>query len=175
MRRSIPLAVLLSTVAVLACPMSASAEDTPVTLEVTTGGIGITVPTGPVDLGSTAVSSSPQTVSSQLGNVTVTDSRGSTANWSATANAVDFTSTNGTTISVSATGSSTYTAPAATVTGTATVTPHTLSPIYPGGPVQTAAGVSGINSATWNPTVAITIPANTLAGTYNSTITHSVS
>ncbi|MGW3149243.1 MULTISPECIES: hypothetical protein [Streptomyces] len=64
---------MLSTVAVLASPTTASTEDAPVTLEVTGGGLGITVPAGPVDLGSTTVSSSPQTVSHQLGNVSVTD------------------------------------------------------------------------------------------------------
>lgn len=34
--------------------------------------------------------------------------------------------------------------------------------------------MSGINSATWNPTIHLTIPGNALAGTYSSTITHSV-
>ncbi len=174
MHRGIPLSVMLSSVAVLAFPTSASAEDTPVTLEVTGGGLGITVPAGPVDLGSTAVSSSPQTVTSQLGNVTVTDQRGATADWTVTAQAVDFAGPNNTTISVSAPNSSTYHAPQASVIGTATVTPHDLSPMYPPGPVQTATGVSGTNSATWNPTISITVPANSLAGTYNSTITHSV-
>ncbi|MER5433700.1 hypothetical protein [Streptomyces sp. NPDC002588] len=174
MRKRILVAMLISSVAsVLTSPTSASAEDTPVTLEVSGGTLGITVPTGPVNLGSTTVSSSPQTVSSQLGTVTVTDERGGTADWTATANAVDFTGPS--TISVSAAGSSTYTAPAATVTGTATVTSHNLSPMYPAGPVQTAANVSGINTATWNPTIAIRVPANTLVGTYTSTITHSVS
>ncbi|WP_327325609.1 WxL domain-containing protein [Streptomyces sp. NBC_01210] len=175
MRRGIPLTVLLSSVAVLTYPTSASAEDTPVTLEVTAGGLGITVPTGPVDLGTVAVSSSPQTISNQLGNVTVSDQRGGTAGWTVTASAVDFAGPNSSTISVSAAGSSTYTAPAATVTGTATVTPSNLSPMYPPGPVQTATGVSGINTAVWNPTIAITVPANALAGQYTSTITHSVS
>ncbi|MGV9242117.1 hypothetical protein [Streptomyces sp. NPDC003710] len=174
MRRGIPLAVMLSTLAFLACPTSASAEDTPVTLEVTGGGLGITVPAGPVDLGSTAVSNSPQTVTNQLGNVTVSDQRGGTTGWTATAQAVDFTGPNNTTISVSAPGSSTYHAPQANVIGTATVTAHDLSPMYPPGPVQVATGVTGTNSATWNPTITITVPANSLAGTYNSTITHSV-
>ncbi|MEV6995955.1 hypothetical protein AB0N87_43740 [Streptomyces sp. NPDC093228] len=105
----------------------------------------------------------------------MTDQRGGTAGWTATAQAVDFTGPNNTTISVSAPNSSTYHAPQASVIGTATVTPSDLSPLYPPGPVQTATGVSGSNSATWNPTISITVPANSLAGTYTSTITHSVS
>ncbi|MGW1893400.1 hypothetical protein ACWCP6_24600 [Streptomyces sp. NPDC002004] len=145
------------------------------TLEITGGGLGITVPTGPVDLGSTAASSGAQTVSSALGNVTVTDGRGGTANWTVTANGTDFVGPGSSTISVSAAGSSSYTAPPASVTGNAVVTAHNLAPLYPPGPVQTAANVSGINSATWNPTITVNIPANTLAGQYTSTITHSVS
>ncbi|MEU6402210.1 hypothetical protein [Streptomyces sp. NPDC046985] len=174
MRRGIPLSVMLCTLAVLASPTSASAEDTPVTLEVTGGGLGITVPAGPVDLGSTTVSSSPQTVTHQLGNVTVTDQRGGTAGWTATAQAVDFIGPNNTTISVSAPNSSRYYTPQASVIGVATVTPSDLNPMYPPGPVQVATQVSGSNSATWNPTISITVPANSLAGTYTSTITHSV-
>ncbi|MCF3129064.1 hypothetical protein [Streptomyces olivochromogenes] len=139
---------MLSTLAVLACPTSASAEDTPATLEVTGGGLGITVPQGPVDLGTVTVSSTPQSVTNQLGNVTVTDQRGGTAGWTTTAQAVDFIGPSNTTISVSAPNSSTYHAPQASVIGTAT--------------------------ATWNPTISITVPANSLAGTYTSTITHSV-
>ncbi|MFI1165069.1 hypothetical protein ACH4UM_15995 [Streptomyces sp. NPDC020801] len=144
------------------------------TLTVIGGGLGITVPSGPVNLGSTAVSSSPQTVTSQLGNVTVSDQRGGTADWTVTAQAVDFTGPNNTTISVSAPNSSLCHAPQANVIGSAAVTPHDLSPMYPPGSVQTATGVSGTNPATWNPTITITVPPNPLAGTYNSTITHSV-
>jgi hypothetical protein len=68
-----------------------------------------------------------------------------------------------------------YTAPQATVTGTATVDPSTESTLYPGGPVQVATDVNGSNTATWDPTIAVTIPANALAGTYSTSITHSVS
>ncbi|WP_331740185.1 WxL domain-containing protein (plasmid) [Streptomyces sp. NBC_01005] len=176
MRRSIAAASLVTgLVAALAYPLPASADQsgtTPVTLAVTTGTIDITVPTGPVSLGTVAASSSPQTVSAQLGNVTVTDNRGGTTGWVVTANGVDFTGPQS--ISVSAPGSSSYSTPAATVTGTATVNASNLNPLYPPGPVQTATGVSGINTAVWNPTISVTIPADALAGTYSSTITHSV-
>jgi hypothetical protein len=152
--------------------MPASAADTPVTVQVSSGTLDISVPTGPVNLGTVGVSGSPQSVSSQLGNVTVTDGRGGTAGWTTTVSAVDFTGPQS--ISVSAAGSSSYTTPSASVSGTATVTASDLNPLYPPGPVQVATGVSGINSATWNPTIHLTIPANALAGTYSSTITHSV-
>ncbi|MGW7380327.1 hypothetical protein [Streptomyces sp. NPDC054794] len=121
---------MLSTLAVPACPTSESAEDTPVTLEVTGGGLDITVPQGPVGLGSVTVSSIPQSVTDQLGNVTVTDRRGGTAGWTTTAQAADFIDPSNTTISVSAPNSSTF-----------------------------ATGVSGSNSATWNPTAAPCSPS----------------
>lgn len=177
MRKGMIIISLLATGAgVLAAAVPASADttgNTPVTLEVTNGSLNITVPTDSVDLGSVTASTSPQTVSALLGTVTVTDGRGGTAGWTVTANGVDFTGPQS--ISVSAPGSSSYLTPVAGVTGTASVAASDLSPIYPPGPVQVATGVNGINSATWNPTIQITVPANALVGTYHSTITHSVS
>jgi hypothetical protein len=41
--------------------------------------------------------------------------------------------------------------------------------------VQTATAVLGVNTATWNPSIAVTLPAGAQAGTYSATITHSVS
>lgn len=118
-----------AAVVVLASPMPASAADTPVTVQVSSGTLDISVPAGPVNLGTVAVSGSPQQVSSLLGNVTVTDGRGGTAGWTATASAVDFTGPQN--ISVSAPGSSSYTTPAASVSGTANVTASDLNPLYP--------------------------------------------
>lgn len=100
------------------------------------------------------------------------DNRGGTTGWVVTANGTDFTGPQS--ISVSAPGSSSYNTPSATVTGNAIVTASNLSPLYPPGPVQTATSVSGINSAVWNLTISVTVPADALAGTYSSTITHSV-
>lgn len=177
MRKStlfIPLAAAVVGALSFALPASAaSTGDTPITMAVNTGTLDITVPAGPVALGSVTASASAQTVSGQLGTVTVTDSRGGTAGWAATASAVDFTGPQS--ISVSAANSSSYDAGTATVTGTATVANTNLDALYPGGAVQTATGVSGINTATWNPTISVTVPANALAGTYSSTVTHSVS
>lgn len=176
MRKStviIPLAAAAAATLAYALPASAATSgDTPLTFAVTGGTLDITVPSGPVDLGSVTASGADQTISGSLGNVTVTDSRGGTTGWTATANAVDFTGPQ--TISVSAPDSSSYVAGTAAVTGTATVTEYDLNALYPPAPVQMATGVSGINTATWNPTISVTVPANSLAGTYSSTITHSV-
>jgi hypothetical protein len=147
--------------------------DTPVTVEVNSGTLGISAPTGSVDLGSVLASASAQTVSAALGMVTVTDSRAGALGWVATAGATDFTGPGS--ISVSTPGSITYTPGQASVTGTANVAPTFEDHLYPTVPVQTATGVSGVNTAAWNPTIAVTIPGGAQAGTYSTTITHSVS
>jgi hypothetical protein len=176
MRKSIVATSLITgAVMAVAIPVPASADQsgtTPVTVTVTSGTIDITVPAGPVSLGTIATSTSAQTVTHTLGNVTMTDNRGGTTGWVVTANGTDFTGPQN--ISVSAAGSSSYSTPGALVTGQATVAASNLDPLYPPGPVQTATNVSGINTAVWNPNISLTIPANALAGTYSSTITHSV-
>ncbi|MDB5621311.1 MAG: Nucleoporin 62kDa-like protein [Tardiphaga sp.] len=166
-------AMVLGGLAAAGPAQAATTGGTPVTIQVTGGALNISVPAGPVSLGSVSASSSAQTVSASLGTVSVTDGRGGTAGWVATASGVAFTGPQ--TISVSATGLSSYTATTASVVGTAVVADTDLDALSPGGVVQTATGVVGINSATWSPTISVTVPANALAGTYSSTITHSVS
>jgi hypothetical protein len=156
-----------------ALPASAATSGgTPMTVEVGGGALSITVPGGPVDLGSVPAGVSAQTVSAPLGQVTVTDNRAGTAGWTTTVGATDFTGPQS--ITVSTPGSVTYTAPAATVTGTANVANSNQDHLFPDAVVQTATGVSGPNTAAWNPTLAVRVPAGALAGTYSSTITHSV-
>ncbi len=41
-------------------------------------------------------------------------------------------------------------------------------------PVVTATGITGDNSATWNPTINVFVSGGHAAGTYTGTITHSV-
>ena len=161
------------TLAVPAFAATGPAVGTPVTVEVTGGDLIISAPTGPVDLGSRTTSGSDQTVSKQLGNVAVTDNRAGTVTWTATVSAPDFTGPQ--TISTSTFGLVVYTAGTATVTGPVTVVGSTESTLSTGGPAQTATIVGGNNTATWNPTIAVTIPANALAGSYGTSITHSVS
>ncbi len=152
---------------------AATASDTPVTVEVSGGGLSISAPTGSVDLGSVPASTNAQVTSNSIGTVRVTDTRAGTAGWVATAGATDFTGPQS--ISVSTPGSVTYTPGQATVTGTANVAPTDENHLYPTSPVQTATGVSGSNTAAWSPVIAVTIPASALVGTYSTTITHSVS
>lgn len=172
---ALPLVAGLATVVVAAgAPaQAATTGSTPVTFEVTGGALSITVPVNTVDLGSVTVSPNPQNVSAQLGNVTVTDARGGTAGWVVTAGGVDFIGPSST-VSVSAPGSSSYAPGQINTTGNVVATGTVLAPIFPAGPVVQGNLVSGINTATWSPTITITVPANTLVGQYTSTITHSV-
>lgn len=63
---------------------------------------------------------------------------------------------------------------ATATTGEGTFTPG------PGGIINvprtafTGTELTGNNTATWNPTLTVTIPAATVAGTYTGTVTHSV-
>jgi hypothetical protein len=155
----------------LAVPASAATTaGTPVTVEITGGLLGITVPVG-ADLGTVAASASAQTVTAPLGIVLVTDLRGGLLGWVTTAGSTDFTGGSG--IPASA---ETYTPGTTTVVGHATVTPVTLTAMTAGGgTVQTASSVIGVNTASWIPSIAVTIPAGAVAATYSATITPSVS
>ena len=159
-------------VATFAVPaFAATAADTPVTVEITGGGLAISVPAA-ADLGTAAASPSAQTVTGSLGLVVVSDLRGGILGWVATAGSTSFTGSSGGTISA---GTMTYTPGTAVVVGIATVTPISLTAMTTPGTVQTATAVLGVNTATWDPSIAVTLPAGAQAGTYSATVTHSVS
>jgi hypothetical protein len=113
--------------------------------------LSLAIPTGPVNLGSVTASTSSQTISAPLGVVTVTDTRGGTAGWTVTAGMTNLSGPQ--TTATSATASSSYVTPSATITG----------------------AVHGNNTATWEPTISVTIPPGAPPGIYTSTITYSVS
>ncbi len=174
MRKSIvilPLVLGLAGAVALAGP--ASAADTPVTLAVAGGDLGITAPTTAVALPGVAAGVEATESTIALGAVTVSDERGSEAGWVVSAVASAFASpasTNGAPVPTY-TG---YEAGTADSTGLVTVTPTNLTTLDEAATVQTGTDVTGVNSATWSPTIDVTIPAGTLAGAYSSTITHSV-
>jgi hypothetical protein len=164
--------LLVGGAGVLALATPAFAAGTPVTVTINAGGgLGISAPVGPVSLATATASASAQTVTAQLGPVLVTDLRAGILGWVATAGSTDFTGAGAIPASAEA-----YTPGAPTVVGIATVTPTSLTAMTAGGgTVQTATAVTGVNTAGWNPSIAVTIPAGAIAGTYSATITHSVS
>jgi len=149
---------------------------TTVTFTVTTGNLTMTAP-GSANLSSAAPGG---TASGLLGAVTVTDNRALlAAAWTVTAAATDWHRVGGTGGSheiVPASGA-TYDPGGITTTGTITVAADSTPPIALGnGAVPVVDGTAGIgdNSATWNPTLAVAIPAGTVGGDYTGTLTQSV-
>ena len=157
----------------LVLPASAATTGaTSTTLDVTTGAISITVPTGTVDLGTTVNSVAGSTIVGQLGVVQVEDARGAPAGsaWVATVISTAFTPP-GATIAASLVG---YTAGPITQVGTAVYTANNPTHLEGAIAAVTASGITGVNSATWNPSIDIRVPGGAIVGKYTGTITHSV-
>jgi len=188
---ALPAAAATSGRAETAAPAAPAAgpgasEGTPVTFEVTTtGALGITVPDGPVDLGSGAVGTTIG-IAGNLGPVTVTDNRGlDPATWTATVYSTDFTNSVSNADVIPA-GDATYltgnvvTTPtpgtgSVAATSTNGAAPITLGTTAPGQAVVSQSGYDGDNSAQWSPEIQLTVPATAVIGTYDAIITHSVS
>ncbi len=159
----------------LAFVPSASAEpgDTTATITITGGSLAITVPAPAGSLGTRANTVDGGVISGPLGQVQVSDARSAAAGsgWVASVISTAFTPPAGPTIAASAVG---YTAGAITKVGTATYTADDPLDLTGVSPAVTATGITGDNSATWNPTINVAVPGGMAAGVYTATITHSV-
>jgi hypothetical protein len=164
----------IGTVALLtAGSLSASAAqsgDTTTTFTLNAGTIDIAVasnaslPNG---------NSGQPTVSGQLGPVNVTDNRGGEVGWTTSAASTVFTRTAGT---ATTSTSVSYNSGTINKTGTVTTTSSgdvTLSAIA-SSPVVTGTAVTGNNTASWDPTLTVNLPSDSLAGDYSGTVTTSV-
>lgn len=163
-----------SVVGLLALSIAAPAfAATTATITITGGALAITVPTAAVDLGTRVNTVGGGTISGQLGVVQVDDARSAAAGsgWVASVISSAFTPAAGPAIAASAVG---YTAGAVTKVGTATYTANDPGNLTAVGPAVTATGITGDNSASWNPTINIAVPGGMAAGVYSATITHSV-
>jgi hypothetical protein len=152
----------------------AVAAATSATVTVTGGALSITAPASAGNLGTMANSVLGGTISGPLGQVQVNDARSAAAGsgWVATVISTAFTPPAGPTIGAANVG---YTAGPITKVGTATFNandPPNLTGVVA---AVTATGITGDNSATWNPTINVTVPGSMAAGVYSGTITHSVS
>ena len=112
-------------------------------------------------------------ISAPLGQVQVTDGRsvGVGAGWAVTVISTALTPPSGPTMPASAIS---YTTGSVTPLGTVTLTPANAASLEGQAPVLTASGVTGANSATWNPTINVAVQASAAPNTYIGTITHSV-
>ena len=167
--------VTVGTAAIAVTPaLAATAGGTTASFTLTGGALSITVPTGTVSLGSSPEAVAAQVISGPLGQVQVTDARDPVAGsgWVATVISAAFTPGAGPAIAASAVS---YSAGAITKVGTATYTANNPVDLTATVAVVTATGITGDNSATWNPTISIAVPGGTAANSYSALITHSVS
>jgi hypothetical protein len=168
--------------AVLASSTTAAGgdPDTTVTFTVTTtGGLSMTAPAA-VNLGTEAVGG---VLSAALGTTTVTDDRAlDVATWAVTASSTDWTVVGGTGTAPETipAGDVTYTPGAITTTGTivatGTATALANAAVAPAVDPTVVAGTGGIgdNTASWDPTISVAIPAGVVASGYTGVITQSV-
>lgn len=168
------------TLVVTALPAAAQpTDDTVVTFDVLAGTLDIIAPPT-ADLGE----GDPGTdITGPIGPVTVDDSRAALdASWLATVTSSDFT-TGGATPpeTILASEVDYWSGPATATVGDGTFTPgqvtaaaavplDNLDPLI----VFTHTGGTGNNSATWNPTLIVTVPLDAVAGVYTGIVTHSV-
>ena len=174
--RSVLVASMTAGLLSLGMALPASAETTggtPATITITGGALSITVPTDTTGLGTRANTVGGGTISGPLGAVQVSDARSAPAGsgWTATVIATAFTPPAGPAIAASAVS---YVAGPITKVGTATYTANNPGDLTGVLPAVTATGITGDNSATWNPTIKVAVAGGKAAGTYSGTITHSV-
>jgi hypothetical protein len=162
-------AVVLLTAATF-LPAVPGAAATPATFTLTAGALSISAPTAGVSLGSQLASTTSSTISGSLGVVTVTDQRGGTTTWTASAISTAFTPPAG-----PADPASNVSYGAGTIAVSATVVATAVAATDLTGVSTVVTGAStGISTASWNPTISVVVPANYAPGVYSATITHSV-
>lgn len=161
-------AVATATALVVGFALPASADDTATTFTLTGGELTLSVgATAPLTDEASGVDAN--TITGTLGTVAVDDARGGTTGWTASAASTTFT---GTGLSVS--DGVAYTNGTVTETGTNTVAAVTAQSITTETAVATATAVSGNNTASWDPTLDVSMPAGALAGDYTGTVTTSL-
>jgi hypothetical protein len=146
---------------------AASSGDTTATFTLAGGSLDVT-PAGSAALTNAAPGAA--SVSGSLGPVVVSDTRGSTAGWVMSAASTTFVDGAGTV----STGVSYDSGEATASTGTVTPTTTGATSITTGAPVAEGTLASGNNTASYTPTLTVSLPASALAGTYSGTVTTSV-
>ncbi len=152
----------------LAAPAIAA---TPATFTISAGSLALSAPTSSVSLGTQPASGAPSVISGLLGTVSVADDRGGIVGWTASVISTAFTPPAGP--AVPASGVS-YVAGTITHAGAGTFVPAAAPNLTGVSPVVVAAGITGVNSASWNPTILVSVPAALAVAVYTATITHSV-
>jgi hypothetical protein len=172
MRKPILFASTLALVGIgAAVPAGAAVTGgTPATFALTAGALSISVPIGPVSLGSQLALTTASTMAGSLGLVTVSDQRGGTTTWTVSVISGAFTPSAG-----PADPASNLSYAAGTITASANVVATAIPATDLTGQSTVVTGAStGISTASWNPTITVIVPANFAPGVYGAVITHSV-
>jgi hypothetical protein len=174
LRVSMVVAAVSAATAIVPATEPAGAQLPPV------GTLSITVPASVSLSAGTPIDAT--SFSATMGDVTVTDTRASVLNgWTATVAATDFTTGQGSTHETIPRSSLSYWSGASTATSGAGVFVPGQANALVAAPLSgtvtafSTTGVTGGTSATWRPTIVVSIPAGVVVGTYQGTITHSVS
>jgi hypothetical protein len=133
------------------------------------GSLSISVPRG-VDIGTSPETVGGETITGQLGVIRVDDTRDAGAGWVVTVTATALTAPNNAPIAV---GAIRYSVGPILGVGAIDTDDHP-GDLTDGPSAVTASVATGNNSASWSPTIAVTVPGATASGVYTSTITHSV-
>jgi hypothetical protein len=158
-------------VAGLALPATADpSADTTTTFTLDGGSLSITAQP---DATLTNAPAGTTDISGSLGDVEVTDATASQTGWLASASSTEFVGTDFGSSSTAVT----YDSGDVGSTGTSNAATEGATAIDGdgGAPVVSATDVSGDNTATWDPTLNVTMPAGALADDYSGTVTTSVS
>lgn len=177
LRKPLILAASAATLlAATALPASAAAGDpidTATTFTIAGGALEFTTPTT-ADLG-TAFTTGTLTITGPLGAVSVTDERGGVQEWIVSAASTSFIGSQ-----TSESTAVSYAGGVVTETGTITVANGVATALTVTDGVPDSASVvapsflSGNNTASWNPLLSVTMPANALADAYAGTVTTSI-
>lgn len=142
------------------------------TFAVTSGALTLTAPSS-ANLGSGTPGSN---ITGLLGPVTVNDDRALlAASWTATASSTDFTTGGGTPGETIPASAVTYDTGTVSHTGIITIDAFDITLSNSAQTVVTGTAGTGNNSATWDPSITVAVPAGAVGGTYTGTVTDSVS
>jgi hypothetical protein len=176
MRLRTPLILTAAAAALVAGALPASAEDQTATFSLEAlGELSASIPVADVTLdnGSTGAAS----VSGHLGHVVVTDERGETSAWVATASSTTFAGSRGSVSTSVAYDAETVIHANSSIAGsTSTTLPVTaeLTTTLLAAEVVAPSAVTGNNSASWTPKLTVGLPSSALVDDYSGTVTTSV-
>lgn len=173
MRKTLLVAASTAALALgLAAPATAAPTDeTTATFSVTAGSLDVVAPTSAIWA---PVATGGVSAGGLLGAVTVTDGRGVTTAWVATASSTSFATPGGSTAIPNT--AVTYNSGLVTANygGNTPVGTTGALAITGGLSAVTSGTLTGNNAVSWDPTIAVAVPALASAGVYTGTITHSV-